>query len=84
MNQEAVFYSSWELPKSLFGKYPYMREQSILFHAAEDIQRGAVIIKPEIIPDVKFLLRLTTPEWRRKRSAELLTRALDNLRDMGV
>lgn len=80
-----------EKPKSLFGVFPYVYEQGILFSFLRDVHRGVIFIKPELVTlppvitefPIEELREHTIPE-RREKAEFFLGRAKKKLELLGV
>lgn len=80
-----------ERPHSLFGKYPYVVEQGLLYSFVRDVNRGFVFVRPRLVTLPPFIaefpievFREHTPKERRERGEFFLGRAKRKLEEIGV
>ena len=72
-----------ERPKTIFGKYPYYREQRKLVLLSDLITRGAGAMDMRLI-GVGISTEWVPEHMRKKKSTEFFKKAKDLLVEMGV
>jgi hypothetical protein len=68
-------------PKSLFGRYPYPHEQSLIRNFTKEVDESVIFVSPSTVA-VPIPLQHLPADFRRRKIKEHLTRAREILNDL--
>jgi hypothetical protein len=70
-------------PRSLFGKFPYPHEQSLIRQFTKEVDESVMFVSPMTVA-VPIPLQHLPPDFRRKKIHEHLSKAKEILENMGL
>jgi hypothetical protein len=70
-------------PRSLFGRFPYPHEQSLIRDFTKQVDESVMFVSPETVA-IPIPLQRLPPDFRRRKIKEHIGKARDILISLGV